>query len=140
LAQARTRGAEQILVRQEAVYQPLFRNMALHLGAASVANEDLSTDERVKRVSDGADDLGLQELYFQFARYLLISSSRPDGLPANLQGIWAGGVDNPWGSKWTININTEMNYWLAEPAGLGEAMLPLINLIDMVRTPASARA
>ena len=137
LAQARTRNAEQILARQEAVYQPLFRNMALHLGAASSANEDLPTDKRVKRVSAGADDLGLQELYFQFARYLLISSSRPDGLPANLQGIWAGGVDNPWGSKWTININTEMNYWLAEPAGLGEAMLPLINLIDMVRTPAS---
>jgi alpha-L-fucosidase 2 len=137
LAHARTRGAERILARQEALYRPLFRNMALHLGAASGANEDLPTDERVKRVSAGADDLGLQELYFQFARYLLISSSRPDGLPANLQGIWAGGVDNPWGSKWTININTEMNYWLAEPAGLGEAMLPLINLIDVVRTPAS---
>jgi alpha-L-fucosidase 2 len=84
-----------------------------------------------------ADDLGLQELYFQFARYLLISSSRPNGLPANLQGIWAAGIDNPWGSKWTININTEMNYWLAEPAGLGDATLPLINLVDMVRTPAS---
>ena len=137
LALARTHGAEQILARQEAVYQPLFRNMALHLGAEPGANEDLPTDERVKRVSAGADDLGLQELYFQFARYLLISSSRPDGLPANLQGIWAGGVSNPWGSKWTININTEMNYWLAEPAGLGEAMLPLINLIDVVRTPAS---
>jgi alpha-L-fucosidase 2 len=137
LAQARTRKADQILARQEAVYQPLFRNMALHLGATSGANEDLPTDERVKRVSAGADDLNLQELYFQFARYLLISSSRPNGLPANLQGIWAGGVDNPWGSKWTININTEMNYWLAEPAGLGEAMLPLINLIDVVRTPAS---
>jgi alpha-L-fucosidase 2 len=137
LTQARSRGAEQILARHEAVYRPLFRNMALHLGAAPGANEDLPTDERVKRVSAGADDLGLQELYFQFARYLLISSSRPDGLPANLQGIWAGGVDNPWGSKWTININTEMNYWLAEPAGLGEAMLPLINLIDVVRTPAS---
>ncbi|MGO9776586.1 MAG: glycosyl hydrolase family 95 catalytic domain-containing protein [Terracidiphilus sp.] len=137
LEQARSRSAEQILARQEAVYRPLFRNMALHLGAATSANEDLPTDERVKRVSAGADDLGLQELYFQFARYLLISSSRPDGLPANLQGIWAGGISNPWGSKWTININTEMNYWLAEPAGLGEAMLPLINLIDMVRTPAS---
>jgi alpha-L-fucosidase 2 len=137
LAQARTRNAEQILARQETVYQPLFRNMALHLGAVPAANEDLPTDERVKRVSAGADDLGLQELYFQFARYLLISSSRPNGLPANLQGIWAGGVDNPWGSKWTININTEMNYWLAEPAGLGEAILPLNNLIDVVRTPAS---
>jgi alpha-L-fucosidase 2 len=137
LAHAQTQSAEQILARQEAVYGPMYRRMALHLGAADGASQDLPTDERVKRVSAGADDLGLQELYFQFARYLLISSSRPDGLPANLQGIWAGGISNPWGSKWTININTEMNYWLAEPAGLGETMLPLINLIDMVRTPAS---
>ncbi len=137
LAQARTHSAEEILARQEAVYQPMYRSMALHLEAAPGVNEDLPTDERVKRVSAGADDLGLQQLYFQFARYLLISSSRPDGLPANLQGIWAAGISNPWGSKWTININAEMNYWLAEPAGLGETMLPLINLIDMVRTPAS---
>jgi alpha-L-fucosidase 2 len=137
LAQARVRRAEQILARQEAVYQSVYRGMSLHLGAVSVANEDLPTDERIKRVSAGANDLGLQELYFEFARYLLISSSRPDGLPANLQGIWAGGISNPWGSKWTININTEMNYWLAEPAGLADSTLPLINLIDMVRTPAS---
>jgi alpha-L-fucosidase 2 len=137
LTKARTRTAAQILARQEAVFQPRYRSMALHLGAAPDANDALPTDERIKRVSAGADDLGLQELYFKFARYLLIASSRPDGLPANLQGIWAGGINNPWGSKWTINVNTEMNYWLAEPAGLGEAVLPLINLIDMVRTPAS---
>ena len=135
LARARTRSVKELLVRQEAVYQPLYRRMSLHLGGGGI--EDLPTDERVKRVSEGADDRGLQELYFEFARYLLISSSRPDGLPANLQGIWAAGIDNPWGSKWTININTEMNYWLAEPAGLGESTLPLINLIDMVRTPDS---
>jgi alpha-L-fucosidase 2 len=137
LSNARRRRAEEIFTRQEAVYQPQFRRMALHLGAERNASENLPTDERVKRVSAGADDLGLQELYFQFARYLLISSSRPDGLPANLQGIWAAGIDNPWGSKYTINVNTEMNYWLAEPAGLGNTVLPLINLIDMVRTPAS---
>ncbi len=137
LAQARKQSAEEILARQEATYQPMYRSMALHLGPAATANADLPTDERMKRVQEGSDDLGLQELYFQFARYLLISSSRPDGLPANLQGIWAGGVSNPWGSKWTININTEMNYWLAEPTGLGTTALPLINLIDMVRTPAS---
>ncbi len=136
LAHARKHSAQEILARQEAVYQAIYRSMALHLGAA-VTNEDLPTDERMKRVQGGSDDLGLQQLYFQFARYLLISSSRPDGLPANLQGIWAGGVSNPWGSKWTININTEMNYWLAEPAGLGAATLPLINLVDMVRTPAT---
>jgi alpha-L-fucosidase 2 len=136
LTDARKRGADEILKRQQAVYEPQFRRMALHLGRVE-ADDDMPTDERVKRVSGGADDLGLQELYFQFARYLLISSSRPDGLPANLQGIWAGGIDNPWGSKYTININTEMNYWLAEPAGLGNTVMPLINLIDMVRTPSS---
>ena len=137
LDQARKRSEEEILSRQEAVYQPLYRGITLHLGGDHSAEEGLPTDERIKRVSTGADDLGLQELYFQFARYLLIGSSRPDGLPANLQGIWAAGIDNPWGSKWTININAEMNYWLAEPAGLGDSSLPLINLIDMARTPSS---
>jgi alpha-L-fucosidase 2 len=137
LAGARARGVDAILARQEAVYQPMYRRMILHLGAPTKANEALPTDERMKRISEGADDLSLQELYFQFARYLLICSSRFKGLPANLQGIWAAGINNPWGSKYTININTEMNYWLAEPAGLGETILPLINLIDMVRTPAS---
>lgn len=137
LSSARMRTAEQLLNAQELVYQPQFRRMALHLGPAQNSGDTLPTDERVKSVSEGADDLGLQELYFQFARYMLISSSRPDGLPANLQGIWAAGIDNPWGSKYTININTEMNYWLAEPAGLGETTLPLINLIDMVRNPTS---
>jgi alpha-L-fucosidase 2 len=137
LANARKRSADEILNRQQAVYQPQFQDMALHLESRQTAGDDLPTDERVTRVSEGADDLGLQELYFQFARYLLISSSRPDGLPANLQGIWAAGIDNPWGSKYTININTEMNYWLAEPAGLNNTVLPLINLIDMVRTPSS---
>jgi alpha-L-fucosidase 2 len=137
LAKARTRSASQMLARQEALYQPEFQRMGLHLGAAQDSDNDLPTDERIKRISDGIDDLGLQELYFQFARYLLISSSRPDGLPANLQGIWASGISNPWGSKWTINVNAEMNYWLAEPAGLSETALPLINLIDMVRTPSS---
>jgi alpha-L-fucosidase 2 len=137
LAQAKARSAITIRAREEAIYQPIFRGMALHLGSAVSANDDLPTDDRIKRVSAGADDLGLQELYFQFARYLLITSSRPAGLPANLQGLWAAGINNPWGSKYTININTEMNYWLAEPAGLGESTLPLINLIDMVRNPTS---
>lgn len=137
LERAKRYTAEELLARHEANYRPAFRRMSLHLGSGQEANDTVPTDERVKRVSEGADDLGLQELYFQFARYLLISSSRPDGLPANLQGIWAAGINNPWGSKWTININTEMNYWLAEPAGLSETTLPLINLIDMVRTPGS---
>ena len=137
LSRARRQSSAQLLAKEEARYQPLYRRMSLHLDGPADAGESLPTDERIKRVSAGADDLGLQELYFDFARYLLISSSRPDGLPANLQGLWAAGISNPWGSKWTINVNTEMNYWLAEPAGLGETVLPLINLIDMVRDPVS---
>ena len=97
----------------------------------------LPTDERLARVAAGGDDLGLQQLYFEYARYLLVGSSRPGGLPANLQGIWAGGINNPWGSKWTININAEMNYWLAEPSNLGELNLPLVDLDELVRTPGS---
>ena len=137
LARARTHSFTQMLSRQEAVYQPVFRRMSLVLANSSNGTDQSPTDERIKRVAAGADDLALQQLYFQFARYLLISSSRPDGLPANLQGIWAAGINNPWGSKWTINVNAEMNYWLAEPGGLSDTMLPLINLIDMVRTPSS---
>jgi alpha-L-fucosidase 2 len=115
----------------------LMRRMDLRLGAREADLEALPTDERLRRVSDGGVDLGLQALYFQFARYLLVGCSRPDGLPANLQGLWAGGINNPWGSKWTININTEMNYWIAEPGNLAELHKPLFNLIDMVRTPGS---
>ena len=126
------------LLNAHLVDQQLFlRRMELHLGPATDSFASLPTDERVKRVAAGDNDLHLQELYFQFARYLLVSCSRADSLPANLQGIWAAGIANPWGSKWTINVNTEMNYWLAEPAGLSEMTVPLFNLIDMVRTPGS---
>ena len=137
LSGARARSFAQMLTREEAVYQPVFRRMSLVLADSRNGRDQPPTDERIKRVAAGADDLALQQLYFQFARYLLISSSRPDGLPANLQGLWAAGITNPWGSKWTININEEMNYWVAEPAGLSDATLPLINLIDIVRTPSS---
>ncbi len=105
------------------------------LGSGDDPMASVPTDERLKRVSAGATDLGLQALYFQYARYLLTGSSRPGGLPANLQGLWAGGISNPWGSKWTINVNTEMNYWIAEPANLGELEIPLLDLIDMIRKP-----
>jgi len=90
--------------------------------SAPTANEDLLRT-RESAFSDGADDLGLQELYFQFARYLLISSSRPEDYP-RIYRESGRGRHNPWGSKWTININTEMNYWLAEPAGLGKPCCP----------------
>ncbi len=87
------------------------------------------TDARIFQ-SAAADDRGLAELYLQYARYLLISSSRPGTQPANLQGLWNAGTNPPWGSKYTININTEMNYWLAEPAGLGACVEPLLRMAE----------
>ena len=117
--------------------EKLMRRVDFQLGAANPVLEALPTDERLRRVSAGADDLGLQALYFQFGRYLLTGSSRPGGLPANLQGLWASLINNPWGSKWTININTEMNYWMAEAGNLAELHVPLFDLIDMVRRPGS---
>ena len=91
LSSARKRSAEEILTQAGSGLSAQFRRMALHLGTAQTAGDDLPTDERVKRVSEGADDLGLQELYFQFARYLLISSSRPDGLAGESAGHLGGG-------------------------------------------------
>ncbi len=119
----------------------LFSRLTLELGPPPDVQRDdyvgLATDARLKRVSGGADDLGLQALYFDYARYLLIGCSR-DTMPANLQGLWAAGIDNPWGSKYTINVNTEMNYWLAEPAALGDTSVPLFNLLDVARTTGTA--
>ncbi len=95
---------------------------------------DLATDKRMMRVKNGEEDAGLIAAYFHFGRYMLISSSRPGTLPANLQGIWNESLDPPWGSKFTININTEMNYWMAENANLADLHLQLFDLLDSTRT------
>ena len=89
----------------------------------------LPTDERIKGFAAGKDP-GLAALYFQYGRYLLISSSRKGGQPATLQGLWNDSLNPPWGSKYTININTEMNYWPAEPANLGECIEPLMAMVE----------
>jgi alpha-L-fucosidase 2 len=111
-------------------HQRLFRRVAFDLRAPAV---DLPTDERLRRVQAGDSDLGLVALHFQFGRYLLIASSRPGTLPANLQGIWNDRLEPAWDSKYTININTEMNYWPAEVTNLPELHLPLFDLIDRAR-------
>ena len=90
------------------------------------ALESLPTDERLRRYAQGEEDAGLEALYFTFGRYLLLASSRPGSLPANLQGIWNEAFRPPWDSKYTININTEMNYWLAESCNLSDCHLPLM--------------
>ena len=86
------------------------------------------TDERIRNFANG-NDPQFATLYFQFGRYLLISCSRPGGQPANLQGLWNDSMSPPWQSKYTININTEMNYWPAESCGLGECVEPLIAMV-----------
>jgi alpha-L-fucosidase 2 len=109
-------------------YQRLFHRVQLDLGSTDAVK--MPTDERLKAVADGVDDPQLAALYFQFGRYLLISSSRPGTLPANLQGIWNEKTDPPWGSKWTTNINAEMNYWPAETCNLAECHQPLFDLTE----------
>ncbi|TVY10403.1 glycoside hydrolase family 95 protein [Paenibacillus cremeus] len=95
--------------------------------------ESLPTDERLTRVQQGADDPGLVELYYQFGRYLLLACSRPGTLAATLQGIWNDSYTPSWESKYTININTEMNYWPAEVCNLEECHEPLFDLIERMR-------
>ncbi|SKC83980.1 glycoside hydrolase family 95 protein [Ohtaekwangia koreensis] len=109
-------------------YQNLFNRVSLDLGADPDALK-LPTDKRMLRFNEGKPDPQLQTLYYQFGRYLLISSSRPGGIPANLQGIWNDYVKPPWGSNYTTNINTEMNYWLAESTNLSECHTPLLDFI-----------
>ena len=115
-------------------HQRLFRRVSLDLGTTRAAERP--TDVRVRDASK-LDDPQLAALYFQFGRYLLICSSRPGSQPANLQGIWNESAAPPWGSKYTININTEMNYWPAEAANLAECVEPLVGLVrDLSETGA----
>lgn len=97
--------------------------------AIKINKELLTTDERLKRLKSGEEDLALITLYFHYGRYLLISSSRSGSEPANLQGIWNEDVKPAWSSNYTININTEMNYWPAEVCNLPECHEPLLNMI-----------
>ena len=113
-------------------YQRLYRRMQLHYGQPDIKREEIPTDVRLKQVQNGMTDMGLLELYFQYGRYLLISSSRDGSLPANLQGIWNDSLTPPWESKYTVNINTEMNYWMAETANLPECHLPLFEHLKRI--------
>ena len=108
-------------------HQRVFRRVALDLGITAASTEP--TDERV-RDARFLDDPALAALYFQFGRYLLLASSRPGTQPANLQGLWNETLTPPWGSKYTININTELNYWPAQAANLAECVEPLFSMVE----------
>jgi len=109
-------------------FQSLFHSVALDLGQSSAAQRAQPTDQRKIAAADTVDP-GMETLLFQYGRYLLISCSRPGGLPANLQGLWNDSNHPPWHSDYHVNINTEMNYWPAETANLSECQLPLVDLI-----------
>ena len=108
-------------------YQKFYNRVSLNLGKTEAPN--LPTDERLLRYSEGKEDKNLEVLYFNFGRYLLISSSRTMGVPANLQGLWNPYLNPPWSSNYTTNINLEENYWLAENTNLSEMHLPLLSFI-----------
>jgi alpha-L-fucosidase 2 len=127
LKTASTKNYDTLLADHLADYQTLFRRTQLDLGKTSSCQ--LPTNERLKRVAHEPDPQ-LAALYFQFGRYLLIASSRPGSQPANLQGLWNDQLKPPWDSKWTVNINTEMNYWPAEVCNLSECHEPLLELIE----------
>ncbi len=111
-------------------YQRFAKRARLNLDAPA---PESPTDERLARVKAGGRDLALEALYFAVGRYLLISSSRPGTLPATLQGLWNDSVAPSWDSKYTININTEMNYWPAEVTSLSDLHAPLFDLVDKAR-------
>lgn len=118
---------EQLKNRHLKDYQTFFSRVKLDLGETTAP--DLPTDERLKRYTQGGEDKNLEILYFQYGRYLLISSSRTEGVPANLQGIWNPYVRPPWSCNYTMNINVEENYWLAECANLSEMHQPFLTYI-----------
>ena len=120
-----------------AEHQRLFRRVTLDLGATEAAREPL--DERLKNLP-ASDDPHLVTLFFQYGRYLLISSSRPGTQPANLQGIWNQDMNPWWGSKYTTNINLQMNYWPAEVANLAECVEPLIEMVREIVEPGERTA
>ncbi|MBO7743193.1 glycoside hydrolase N-terminal domain-containing protein [Paenibacillus sp. MWE-103] len=142
LAEARERTAAALRIgyaelhkRHIDDHRALFGRVALSLGPADAEAERLSLARRMERLRGGEADPGLFAHYFQFGRYLLMASSRPGSLPANLQGIWNEHFLPPWDSKYTININAQMNYWPAETCGLPECHEPLFDLLERMREP-----
>jgi alpha-L-fucosidase 2 len=119
-------------------HQALFRRVSLDLERSEAAK--LPTDERLAAFSKGGEDPGLAALYFQYGRYLLISSSRPGSLPANLQGLWADTIQTPWNGDYHANINVQMNYWPALVGNLAECNVPLLDFIRFISVPGSRTA
>ncbi|MCH5598228.1 glycoside hydrolase family 95 protein [Niabella ginsengisoli] len=127
LRQVTGKAFDQLLTNHTTDFRKYFDRVSIDLGDHE--NEDLSTVERLNRFASGKKDNSLLALFYQFSRYLLISSSRPGGLPANLQGLWNELTRPPWSSNYTTNINAQMNYWGAETGNLSELHQPLFDFM-----------
>jgi alpha-L-fucosidase 2 len=130
VAAAARQSYSELRRRHVADHRRLFDRVSFQLEESDRTIDELTTDRRIARCQAGVTDIGLVPLMFQYGRYLLIASSRPGSLPANLQGIWNDSFTPAWESKYTININAQMNYWLAEPCSLSECHEPLFDFID----------
>lgn len=138
LAAASRVSYERLREEHIAEHRRLFGRVSLDLGGPD--HSHVPTDERLANVQKGGEDSQLVALYFQYGRYLLLSSSRPGTPPANLQGLWADGLTPPWQSDYHVNINIQMNYWPAEVCNLSECADPLFDFVDMLRGPGSRTA
>lgn len=140
------KGYNELFKEHYADYSGLFGRVSLDLNPNAPTTlefpgvADLPTPKRLKSYRTGKPDFGLEELYFQFGRYLLIASSRPGNLPANLQGMWHNNVDGPWRVDYHNNINLQMNYWPACATNLDECVLPLVDFIKTLRKPGEVTA
>lgn len=130
ITRAREKGATQLRKRHVADYKSLFDRVKIDLGTTAAERAHLPTDERIEEYKKTKNDPDLEELMFQHGRYLLISSSRPGTLPANLQGLWNDNLIPPWSSDYHSNINLQMNYWLAETTNLSECHQPLLDFFE----------
>ncbi|HWB28509.1 MAG TPA: glycoside hydrolase family 95 protein [Chitinophagaceae bacterium] len=140
LAGAVSKSFGELLSAHESDYHEFFNRVSLKINNNRNNHAELPTDDRLEAYTKGGSDDGLEALYFQYGRYLLISSSRTPGVPANLQGLWNKDLRPPWSSNYTININTEMNYWPSEVTNLAEMRQPLYNLISNLSVTGSTTA
>lgn len=132
-----------LLAEHMADYKRLFDRVAISLDHGKPTDRQntlLPTDKRIEAFAKTAVDPGLEALYFNFGRYLLISSSRPGTLPANLQGIWAQEIQTPWNGDWHLDINIQMNYWPAEVCNLSDCHMPMLRLIESLQEPGRVTA
>ena len=130
LNKAATKTYQQLLNEHLEDYHHFYNRVSLHINDSAARATSLPTDKRLEAYTRGAADNGLEVLYFNYDRYLLIASSRTPVAPANLQGIWNKEIRPPWSSNYTTNINVQMNYWMAEECNLSELHQPLLNLIE----------